>query len=336
MIFITITEKECGLFSQFSDLKDISDAILKRLFEIKFLIGWHKGFTVEVSVDSFVIKYKGITQRNAEISGYLARCVMHELQELQLSDICYVSSTGAKDYPQDTILDLNSFHPGQTKNSILLNSILPFDKVPEEYLCSLSKEIMDEPVHTVVKPDILYNKKHLTFWLYSKPVPEDPFTRIRINPIQDVIANPTQQQEINAFVHDNLKAGLLAKKRKITDIIKKHTGQDIVNQLLIDKTFRTAAAKNDVHDLQVLHCRVSSINAQDDNPQRKRTALHWAIDKKALECVKWLLEKKADLDIPNAQGLTARHLITSSNDPEIKNLLNVELIQPLNDLHLRH
>ena len=71
------------------------------------------------------------------------------------------------------------------------------------------------------------------------------------------------------------------------------------------KALRNAAAKGFDEDLEHFILCVDDIDAQDENPQSQRTALHWAIIRKHGGCAMILEDAAAKEDIPDAQGRTA-------------------------------
>lgn len=334
MITIEFTEKEPGLFTEQLDMVNVSNAMLKKFAEVGLLSGFQQGSRICVETCSITLEYPGITAEDGEVVKFIIRKVEEIIKEVNLSDICSVSSASKQDCNGDKIIRLNHLKPRETKNSMLLKNILPMEDVPEEYLCQLSQEIIDEPVYTTKRPDIFYNKNHLTHWLYSRSNPLDPYTNQAINAINDVIFDADKKKEIDAFVSTKLKEGLLLKQKKFQTAVKKHTGEEKITQANIDKAFRTAAARNEVNDLAILFHKVTSINAQDDNPIRKRTALHWAIEKGSVDCVKWLLDNKAEINIPDANNKTALDYASDSNNDEIKQLVLGQLVKPFQSLSM--
>jgi len=64
----------------------------------------------------------------------------------------------------------------------------------------------------------------------------------------------------------------------------------------------------------------ADVNVQDDNPEKRFTALHLAMQEKHYECVKILLELGADPHIENAHGVSVVQLMRESDAPEMQAL----------------
>ncbi len=73
----------------------------------------------------------------------------------------------------------------------------------------------------------------------------------------------------------------------------------------VETALRRAAAIGDKNDLFILSKMVQDINAQDENPKNKRTALHWAAIEKHIDVYDFLISIGANPNIKDAQGKTA-------------------------------
>lgn len=73
----------------------------------------------------------------------------------------------------------------------------------------------------------------------------------------------------------------------------------------VETAFRRAAALGRQEDVELLYVWVQDINTQDDNPNTKRTALHWAALKGHSGIVEYLKNKGAKADIEDADKKTA-------------------------------
>lgn len=76
------------------------------------------------------------------------------------------------------------------------------------------------------------------------------------------------------------------------------------SQANLEKGLRNAAVKGNHEDLKIFIAHVKNINAQDNNPESKRTALHWAKINGFEECIKLLVSAGADDKIKDAKGLS--------------------------------
>jgi hypothetical protein len=108
------------------------------------------------------------------------------------------------------------------------------------------------------------------------------------------------------------------KKPSIDSLITKYKLEN-KSQPMLDKGLRRAADSSCSEDLEIFHKSGANINAQDDNPKIKKTALHWAVIKNHKDCVKNLLAWGARSDIPDADKKTAYDY--AKGNPEIFDLI---------------
>lgn len=85
--------------------------------------------------------------------------------------------------------------------------------------------------------------------------------------------------------------------------------------------FRRAAAANDISaTFSLMALKEIDINLQDSNPDKKRTALHWAILKNGKECARILIGAGAKTDILDANGKTAEDYARESGQEALYSL----------------
>lgn len=113
-----------------------------------------------------------------------------------------------------------------------------------------------------------------------------------------------------------------ANNEKLEEILKrcKITGNDDEAK---EKALRRAASLGNIEDVKFLLDIGVNIDSQDQNPENKKTALHWAIINKHPEVIKYLLEKNARSDIADAKGNTALNYIEESETEEIRYLASI-------------
>lgn len=92
-----------------------------------------------------------------------------------------------------------------------------------------------------------------------------------------------------------------------------------ISQLSLEKGLRQAAYNNQISDLKTFIEHVSNINAQDNNPASKKTALHYAVIKKYIECIKLLMDAGADIYLKDAKGNDS--LVYAKDHEEIRRIL---------------
>jgi hypothetical protein len=95
----------------------------------------------------------------------------------------------------------------------------------------------------------------------------------------------------------------LMKKYKLSDDSQKS----------YEKGLRNAAANNFVEDLRLFIDLVGDINAVDENPKSRRTALIHAARNGHMECYQLLLERGANPEIQDASGSTAAQYLEPSS-----------------------
>jgi hypothetical protein len=133
-------------------------------------------------------------------------------------------------------------------------------------------------------------------------------------------------RDFDRCIMEAAQADLVYSSRLIAVLQKfKLNPQDIDNVAIREQAFRRAAMSGTTEDLTVLVESRIDINAQDNNPSKKYTALHLAVMNKQLDNAIFLLKFGARFDIPNANGMTASDLIEGfepgSDREKLKSLL---------------
>jgi tetratricopeptide (TPR) repeat protein len=111
----------------------------------------------------------------------------------------------------------------------------------------------------------------------------------------------------------------ISPNNQLENYIKKYNLPDSSKSSL-EKGLRMAATNNQVEGLEIFIKASVNIDAQDNNVQSKKTALHWAVIKKSLPCIKKLLETCAQDNIKDASSKTAYDYAKEINDSTILNL----------------
>jgi hypothetical protein len=125
-------------------------------------------------------------------------------------------------------------------------------------------------------------------------------------------------------------ADFLDKKRKEDAVIharllKSYNLSDL-SQVNVEKALRMAAFNNKTADLTVLATLVKNINAQDENPTKKFTALHLAVTKKHIDVIRILKSFNAKSDIADANGITVLQKVRELDMNEISSIFRDDLI----------
>jgi|GEM_PF-2174274 len=93
----------------------------------------------------------------------------------------------------------------------------------------------------------------------------------------------------------------------------------------LEKALRNAAAKGQDSVVKELMGEVDNKDAQDENPNSLKTALHWAILNNKIDCAFTLIQAGAKYDIPDAKGKSAHDYAVELQRKEI--LLMLEEVE---------
>jgi WD40 repeat protein len=104
----------------------------------------------------------------------------------------------------------------------------------------------------------------------------------------------------------------------LSDLLKRYNLKDSSYSSL-EQGLRMASVNGKPKDLALFCQTMEDIDAQDANPDSRRTALHWAVIRKHTKCIEILLENDARVDIPDAKNNTA--LDYAKDSPDILELL---------------
>jgi len=88
-------------------------------------------------------------------------------------------------------------------------------------------------------------------------------------------------------------------------------------QISLAMGLRLATMRQQVEDVQLFIPHLEHVNAPDNILHLRRTALHWAVIKKNLICVKLLLAADANSEMPDAKNVTPLQLAIKTNDKEL-------------------
>lgn len=171
-----------------------------------------------------------------------------------------------------------------------------------------------------LSPNEKYNKLIKTFSVYKNPNQEiihKRLTHILKRYKTDLNLIGSVSLERDEWMADFFNASKKRKGSKKTLLIKKYK---ITNSLTgLEKGLRNSAANNQPNDLAIFIKIVKNIDA-NDNQRFKRTALHWAVIKMAIPCIKLLLDNNAKFDITDAKNQTAHYYAREGGNTEIINL----------------
>jgi hypothetical protein len=274
-------------------------------------------------LQSLDIELKGICLTGKNATNLFKNLIKEAIRNAKLPfslDNYRLSSEESGDF----IFRAERLQPELSRNARILASEGVNDSdIPSEYLCGLTCTIMDVPVFQKRSPDAKYEEAQLMFWVNQQsprvmPASRRPFQECALEIDYDLRAR------INTFVQEAVSKAREEALRKLTE--KFCMGDELSGKALLQRAYRRAARTGTVSDLETLAKHDFNIDAQDDNPEMKNTALQWAIITNNVLNAVHIIKQGARLNIQNAQGRTAHDLIQQS-DPLSKKVLLTTLEQ---------
>lgn len=293
----------------------MSETLIVAFQKYKFLFGIQNGYRTTTSADNFTLEYSGITPANDETMNFIVRDLTWIIKSSGLGEYLFVSGASKRPEAGDRVFSTLYLKPSSTIHSAMLKDYK--GELPENHTCSLTQEIIDEPVYLRTKPDIKYELLQLRFWLFTQNKFIDPFTRLSINPYEDIIEDNELKLQIQATVRQKFKELMQAEKQALLDMLTSYNLTTSIDDM--QKALRIAASKDNVDALKMLLSRVK-VNAQDTNPQNLKTALHWAVIKQSINSIKLILKFGGRFDIKDAKGKTALDYAKESDCRDVLDL----------------
>ena len=273
------------------------------------------------AIPGFEITFKGMTaspvvnpddlEQNNKDVNFIVREVTMLLNEIGLGNILYICGSGSQPKINDVIFNYTDMKPSDTRNGRLLDKLkISSDEIPEQFICQISRQLMDEPVYIKGHAEIKYNLPHLRYWIFQQNEMQNPFTRQMIQ-TSDIIYDDKLKKEINAYIQMTTMATMEPLKNKVEERLRdifyryKLQGNPVAN---LETAFRRAAALNKRDDLKFLLTQINDMNKADETQGKQKSALHWAAQNGHVECVKLLVQAGARCDIPDAHKRMPLHL----------------------------
>ncbi len=293
----------------------MSETLFAAFQKYKFLFGIQEGSSTTVSADKITIEYPGITPDSNEALNFVSRDLSWIIKSCGLGEYLFVSGAGKRPEAGDKVFSTIYLKPTSTIHSAMLKDYK--GELPVNHTCSLTNEIIDEPVYLRTRPDIKYELLQLRYWLFTQNHFQDPFTRLPINPYEDIIEDSELKLQIQATVKQKFKELMQAEKQALLDMLASYNLTTSIDDM--QKALRIAASKDNVDALKMLLSRVK-VNAQDTNPQNLKTALHWAVIKQSTASIKLILKYGGRFDIKDAKGKTALDYAKESDCRDVLDL----------------
>lgn len=322
------------LFLEFKPTKKISsdeivDQLCKSILQLPSIV--HQGADVSIlrnnesNVAEVKLTIKGISVIDNESSNMLHSILCERIDDNELPFYVSLLSTTEHSAPGEGLFRHERLRPLRSKNSRLLSKITDL-VIPDEFCCKLSGDIMDDPVYDIRSPGAYYDQDFLQYWLRKSEKKLMPHTNAPCNS-SFLKQNFELQIRIIQFVDATLK---MAEADSREQILRKFKLLDSSDKKTLEQSLRRASMSGNGDDIKLILSLGANVNAQDENPEKRNTALHWAIQENKIDNAVMLLRSGARIDIQNAKGETATTLILqrlSVQDPEIQPLvLNCKLL----------
>ena len=299
------------------------------ILNLPFLI--HQGASVSVNTNvngetnSILISMNGLCVTDKESSNMLVSLINEKLEEADMPFYLSKQMQQSVRLNNEALFLHKRFLPLKSRNSKNLSKIESIS-VPEDFCCSLSTEIMDEPVFDIRSPHIMYDYNFLMYWInksYPKLLPHTnlPFDESFLKTNYDLkdLINSYMKKILNEF--DRSKLSKLLVKCKL---ISSASLDEKIDQTIIDQALRRSVVFGDQDDLTLLFSFKANINSQDNNPKKRLTALHLALleiktsnDSNVEESIvkaTRLIYVGAKIDIKDAIGRTQLDIINTLNN----------------------
>jgi len=319
MIFITI-ETETKINS-IEELNMIANELASKIDESNFMMKKGEYLTgLGIGIDpndlnKFSICFRGvyIDTINKDVASYITNVIQSFLMDLESNKTFSVSNLSMQ-LPENEgrviSLTIDLFKPKLNDNAIFFNRLkIDNDEIPEKYLCSITNELMQKPVFIDNNDNLeslYYDEDNLKYHIFQKTefdeenkviIFKDPFkqTNFTLSDIKSV--SQDFKLELDNYIKQVKEKYTILEKILNTYKLKDASDENLSTAL------RRAAGLGNLEDLKYLATKVD-INKKDTNPTNYKTALHWAVINKHKDCINFLLDNNAKIDIKDALNKT--------------------------------
>lgn len=299
---------------------EIFDEFTRFVISSPFLM--HRGVNTTTAVNPddrslqhIEIIFQGISTSDQQSIRLFSTYIISRLNDFRLP--FYLSdSSFTSPQPGDVMFLHTRFKPEKSKYSKLLSNI-PNLNIPNEYCCPLSGDIIETPVYDIRSPSVRYDETFLQYWLGISHPKLVPHTKVPYNQAFFKI-DFELQKKIADFVNQTLEAHA---NKQLESTLQRFNIPITKEKEVLNKALRRASMCGTHEDIVLLFSFGADVNAQDDNQQKKLTALHWAISEKKYENAATLIYSGALINIRDAHGITALQLIQAVDNAEEKKSL---------------
>ncbi|CAM4381110.1 MAG: hypothetical protein LEGION0398_MBIBDBAK_01083 [Legionellaceae bacterium] len=192
--------------------------------------------------------------------------------------------------------------------------------IPEDYLCPITHEIMENPVAT--EDGLIYERKAIELWLSKHNT--SPLTGLALNSKQ-LLVIPFVKNQINRFLQENkicssdefLLSVIIGNKEKLEKLIYTDEHLEIQNEEGYGPVHLAISRKHS----NILEFLLENDFPFENETNKGNTPLHIAAFDGNVEAVNLLLKKGAIVDAINYQKNTPAHLASLNGKTEILELL---------------
>lgn len=212
MIEFIFAPKDKSMFASYDEFKPVVDTIVKEMIKKGLYENYSKSigiFFPDDTANTVHLRFNGMIYKAEEDIHFLMREVDEFVDNMGLSGL--IKLTGVKANPQnnDVVFETKKYAQGHSHSEMLLDFYgITDEEVPEEFKCSITHVVMDDPVYFKGFPETRYDKTQLRFWLFKNSQGfENPFTRTPVS-FSDILPDNELKKEIN-----NYKTEIIKKKQ---------------------------------------------------------------------------------------------------------------------------
>ncbi len=343
-ITITFTVTDPLLIRSMSDMQPIAMLVSEEIRKRKLYREYIQRFelTVDERGRDFSIIFRGMCALETDEKNFIVRELTAILHEMGLSKVIFINVLEVQSLADDIVFTSKIYESELTSSQRLVEVCqTKSDDIPEEYICAISSQLMDEPVYFKGNPEVKFDYNKIRFWLYKQSVPHHPHTRVRVMD-SDVIHDFELKVKINAFKSE-LIYNVYVNKHKCSQQLSGLSDPDSpvmrmgiaheqlenrLNFLVKNKdsypglfeaiklrrysqALRRACTCDDynlafkISSTILDYDRVLSININEQVGNDNRAAIHYAMKKTNLPLVKFLVCKGADTTLKDSHGQCA-------------------------------
>ena len=330
--------------SQITD--KIVDDLISKVFYNKFFLGnplvvteKRNPSTLETEVIEVRIAQIMIEQSDKKSMNYMVNQIQNILRANPQFNILYLSGSSFEETSKSNGVNFKAdfFSPEKTQNQILVEKLgLKDNEIPDEFKCSISYMVMDEPVYHILNKNVKYDAKTLRFCVDTTQSRTMPDTLI-LHEEKYMRTDSGLLARIANFIADKMAFKNEVNLRLILNTLKIPQSEFELNkQDALNKALRRAAMKGYAEMAIDLVDAGAQLNSQDTIPTKLMTPLHYALENNHFALAHDLLSLGAQPDIKNHAQLTALNKIEQIVDKEWKDVLlnTIRIIHP--GIHEKH